>query len=261
MPEGQDALAAPVARAPTLGERLAALFPGLDRTSLIVIVVAALDLLVSSYEGSTGFFDAKLRPHLHLASHADSVISHVWWFGTAFVLLLLIPLLVSKLAGGPSARELGLGVGDWRLGLKVSLGLLALMVPIVAIAARSPAFNQQYPFCADALSSWRLLIVYELGYLAYFIAWEFIFRGWMLFGLAPRLGPGLAIVLQALPFSLMHTGKPELEAYGSILAGLALGALAWRTRSMWYGAALHGLVALAMDLFAGAHRAGVLHHG
>ena len=66
--------------------------------------------------------------------------------------------------------------------------------------------------------------------MAYFVAWEFVFRGWMLFGLAPRLGPGLAIVLQALPFSLMHTGKPELEAYGLILAGLALGALAWRTR-------------------------------
>jgi len=257
-PEVPEAVVAP--RAPTLGERLAALFPGLDRTSVMVIVVAAITLMVSSYEGSTGWFDAKLRPHLHLASHADSVISHVWWFGTSFVLLLQVPLAVSGIARGPSARELGLGLGDWRLGLKVSVGLLALMVPIVAIAARDPDFNRQYPFCADALTSWQLFIGYELCYVAYFVAWEFIFRGWMLFGLAPKIGPGLAIVLQALPFSLMHTGKPELEAYGSILAGLALGALAWPTRSMWYGAAVHGLVALAMDVFAGAHRTGVLHN-
>jgi hypothetical protein len=42
-------------------------------------------------------------------------------------------------------------------------------------------------------------------------------------------------------------GKAELEALGSIIAGIALGMLSLRTRSFYYGALIHGVVALWMD--------------
>jgi membrane protease YdiL (CAAX protease family) len=45
----------------------------------------------------------------------------------------------------------------------------------------------------------------------------------------------------------MHLGKAELEALGSIAAGIALGVLALRTRSFWYGVLIHGVVAVWMD--------------
>ena len=42
-------------------------------------------------------------------------------------------------------------------------------------------------------------------------------------------------------------GKAEIEAMGSIVAGIALGILALRTRSFWYGVAIHGVIAVWMD--------------
>ncbi len=98
--------------------------------------------------------------------------------------------------------------------------------------------------------SGKLFFVYELGYMSYFVGWEFFFRGWMLNGLLQRFGRGGAILIQTAPFAIMHLGKAELEALGSIVAGVALGVLALRTRSFWYGFFLHGLVALWMDLLA-----------
>ena len=44
------------------------------------------------------------------------------------------------------------------------------------------------------------------------------------------------------------------ESFGSIAAGLALGVLALRTGSFWYGAGLHATIAVFMDLLAGLPR-------
>ncbi len=63
-----------------------------------------------------------------------------------------------------------------------------------------------------------------------------------------------AIWVQLLPFVLMHTGKPEIEAFASIVAGIALCVLALRTRSFWYGALLHAAVAGTMDLVNAVHQ-------
>ena len=69
----------------------------------------------------------------------------------------------------------------------------------------------------------------------------------MLNGLLPKMGRAGALLLPIAPFAVMHLGKAELEALGSIVAALALGILALRTRSFWYGAMIHATVAVFMD--------------
>jgi membrane protease YdiL (CAAX protease family) len=51
-----------------------------------------------------------------------------------------------------------------------------------------------------------------------------------------------------LPYCMIHFTKPLPEACASIVAGLALGLMSLKTRSIWLGAALHITVALSMDL-------------
>jgi membrane protease YdiL (CAAX protease family) len=49
---------------------------------------------------------------------------------------------------------------------------------------------------------------------------------------------------------MIHYGKPYLEAHGAIVAGVVLGSLALRTRSIYGGFLLHISVAAGMDLLS-----------
>ena len=109
------------------------------------------------------------------------------------------------------------------------------------------SFNSYYPFYDNAHRSAAEFITWELFYFAQFFSLEFFFRGFMLFPLKRYMGSG-AIFAMMLPYVMIHYGKPLPECFGAILAGLALGTLALRTRSIWPGVLIHVVVALACDL-------------
>jgi membrane protease YdiL (CAAX protease family) len=144
----------------------------------------------------------------------------------------LIPLLIIWLAFGDSPRAYGLTLGDWRLGLKLTLLLVAIFLPIVALAARTPAMRAYY---AGDEGQWlRLIPPIALS----LISWEFLFRGFLLFALVALMGP-TAIIVQAVPFALAHLGKPEIETVTTIVGGSLFGWVAWRTRSFVYPYLIH----------------------
>ncbi len=168
----------------------------------------------------------------------------LWGFLCAGVLPLGIVIAL-----GESPTRWGLAVGDWRLGgLWVVLGLL-IMLPVGFGAAPRPEFQTYYaPLVAQYRKApyffWLALFVYMVG-------WEFLFRGFLLFGLtgdARNLKPetrnmrlAAAIAFSTLLFGASHYGKPPLEVFGSFLAGIALCLLAWHTRSCLAPIALHTL--------------------
>ena len=80
-------------------------------------------------------------------------------------------------------------------------------------------------------------------------AWEFIWRGFMLFGLEKKFG-GYAVLMQMIPFVILHNGKPFLETFGAILGGIALGILALRTRSIYYCVLTHIGVMFSIDIIS-----------
>ena len=53
-----------------------------------------------------------------------------------------------------------------------------------------------------------------------------------------------------VPYCMIHFGKPMPETLAAIAAGIILGFMSLKTRSVWMGAALHVSVALSMDLCA-----------
>ena len=71
----------------------------------------------------------------------------------------------------------------------------------------------------------------------------------MVLGLRPALGRASILVMLA-PYCMIHFHKPPLEALGAIGAGVVLGCLSWRTRTVVYGWFLHYAVALSMDLLS-----------
>lgn len=253
----------------TVGELLALLRT--DRVTWFASVIAAFVLTASRYHASTseyhrltpravqqegGLFALAVRTVLGDGAFAEQVAAttapiaeFLYWFWAALLLFLLVPLGLARLLPGVRGTDFGTGLGDWRFGLKAAGLLYAVMLPFVVAVSGTPAFQGQYPMAAGAATSMSALVVFELSYAAYFIGWEFVNRGLLCVGLYPRLGAA-AILLHTIPFAVMHAGKPEVEAYGSIVAGIALGALAVRARSFWYGALLHAAVAFTMDMLS-----------
>lgn len=223
----------------------------------VIIAGAAAVLVLSHYTGSTGFFHEHFSGRF-TGNSALTVWAHSYWFGMSVLLYLVVPLGLSAVTRGGFHQRYGLGLGDWRQGIAISALFLAIMLPIVYWAANSSSLKGLYPLggtgayrlaSADGTSrtSLPLFMFYEAGYFAYFIGWEFLFRGWLVHGLLPWFGRTAAILIQVAPFAVMHLGKAQPEALGSIVAGVALGVLSVRTRSMWYGALIHGVIAVSMD--------------
>jgi membrane protease YdiL (CAAX protease family) len=90
-------------------------------------------------------------------------------------------------------------------------------------------------------------------YLVYYLGWEFLFRGFMLFGLEGRCGAVLAILVQMIPSAIVHIGKPASESFAAIAAGLVFGYVAFRTRSILYPLLLHAIVGIGTDVFVTLH--------
>jgi uncharacterized protein len=222
--------------------------PPPKHSAIVVPLVAALVLIVSHYNGHPDFWREHLQRFMPSYTKVAPVADHLYWFYASLVLYMAVPLFVLWRMREP-LDEYGLGLGDWKLGLKISGLLLAVMLPIVAIASRTQTFSSQYPLAQSATKGWLVFGVYELGYALYFVAWEFLFRSFLLRGLHRHIGFH-AIYAQTVPFALLHVGKPQAEALGSIIAGVALGLLALRTRSFWWGALVHITVAVTMDVLS-----------
>ncbi len=164
------------------------------------------------------------------------------------LLYLLVPLLTIPLLRSPN--RLGLRLGNWRVWIVDIVIAYLVLVVLILIFGRGEAFARTYPQFKPAGRNFGTLLWYHLILLVYMFGWEFLFRGYMLFATEKELGKPAAVILQCLPFAILHAGKPELEAIGSIIAGLYLGLLALRANSMLPCAILHFAVACSMDIFA-----------
>jgi membrane protease YdiL (CAAX protease family) len=144
------------------------------------------------------------------------------------------------------------------MGLRVTgffkhLGLYALCLGVVLLAmtvvGKNSDFSSYYPFYSAASRSWFDLIVWESIYFLQFFGLEFFFRGFLLEALRRTMGSA-AIFAVAVPYCMIHFGKPYLETHGAIIAGVVLGSLAMKTRSIYAGFLVHITVAFAMDYMA-----------
>ena len=159
------------------------------------------------------------------------------------LLYLGVPLLVILLIFRESPARYGFRLGDWKAGLALTVagcGVMALVMPFVA---RTAQIRGYYAPMADS----PILLLLDTG--ADLFGWEFLFRGFLLFALYPVCGP-YAILLQAVPFTIAHFGKPELETLSCIFGGSAFGYVAWRTRSFLYPFLIHWFLATFTVLLA-----------
>jgi len=160
-------------------------------------------------------------------------------------LYLVIPLLITLLVLHENPRKYGFTLGDWRAGLVITFLACVLIAPVLWVVAHGDSTMQDY--YKDQVNGLPWNTFLDL------LGWEYIFRGWILFGYSRKFGAD-ALWLQAVPFAMAHIGKPEVETISTIFGGFAFGWVAWRTKSFVYPLLIHWFVASFTILVA----AGVL---
>ncbi len=164
-----------------------------------------------------------------------------YYYWDRVILYLLIPLLIIVVFFRDNPKEYGFSLGDWKAGLLLTAFGILLMAPVIYYLGSGDASMQEYykPFTKNL--PWTTFL--DL------IGWEFLFRGWILFGYARKFGPE-ALWIQAVPFALMHNGKPEVETLSTIFGGFAFGWVAWRTRSFVWPFLIHWFIATFIIIVA-----------
>jgi membrane protease YdiL (CAAX protease family) len=233
---------------------------GWDGRPLVALVVGALMLTAMEYVGHRPTFlalvdrladtgpSAAFWLELRLSRFLE-LAGFVWWTGWRVLGYFLVPALVVKVAFKDTLRAYGLetrGVARhlWVYGL-----FFALVLVGVVVVSYTSEFSTYYPFYKQAHRSWAELLAWEAMYAAQFFSLEFFFRGFWLRACRGAMGSH-AIFAMVVPYCMIHYGKPAAETIGAILAGIALGTLAMRTRSIWGGFLIHVSVAFSMDIAA-----------
>ena len=210
-------------------------------------VLVAFVLLSFDRFGVEHQFIKLFANHIEQANLSDNqtrYLAQMWLSATCWVLMVILPILYFWIFF-PNNHHLGLKFSKQHLPLY--LLLFTLMLPIIFVASAQDQFKFFYPLYNPA--NLHLWIIFEVVYLSQFVCVEFFFRGPILLKLNERYGYA-AIGFMMVPYALIHIYKPFPEALGSIVAGLLLGYLAIRLRSIWPGVFLHCSVALTMDVLA-----------
>jgi membrane protease YdiL (CAAX protease family) len=160
-----------------------------------------------------------------------------------FLYYMIFPLCLVILVFRENPSTYGFRIGEWKIGLKITaIGALVCLL-IADFVAQTSDFKGYYAPQNKPMFLLFLSTGLDL------IGWEFLFRGLLLFALLPICGP-YAILIQAIPFTIAHIGKPEIETLSCIFGGSIFGIIAWRTRSFLYPFLIHWFLAFLTIVFA-----------
>ncbi|MCG8424676.1 MAG: CPBP family intramembrane metalloprotease [Proteobacteria bacterium] len=221
-----------------------------DWRVIVVLVVVAVSLALQEYYGDRGVYREVFPydrddPYWTLKGFA-------WWSGWRFFGYVIIPMVAIWLMPGERVRDYYLSGREFWRHFRIYLLLFVLVFPVVVIAAQNESFYRTYPFYKWSNRSSFDFLAWQGLYALQFLSLEFFFRGFMLRGLGRAMG-SKAIFVMIVPYCMIHFGKPLAETLGAIFAGIILGTLAMRTRSMWGGVVIHIGVAVTMDVLALGH--------
>jgi len=163
----------------------------------------------------------------------------------AFLMILIGILLLFR----EKPKSFGLSLGDLKLGLKYSIILFTLAVPVMIYGSGLESFRSYYPIWKPAALSVENFIIYEIAIGVMMLYTEFFYRGFLLFGLSKsKRYKKYANLIQSFIYMLRHIGKPNLEVPYSFFAGYIFGWVDLRCKSILPSFLLHFIGNVVFDL-------------
>ena len=220
---------------------------------MIIYVSAVVLLVVFNYWAlpswflGTGFPDRIVGWLGEDSAQYRELFGYQYWGVASIVLRVLVPAALIVFVLHERPRDFGFRLrGQWPQ-LRPYLIAFGVMIPVLFLVSGLGSFQAKYPLYDGAvLGGWHFW-GYHLFYGLQFLGLEAFFRGYLLFGLYPRLG-NHAIAVMMIPYVMVHFGKPVPETFSAIVAGFVLGYLALKSKSFLWGWMLHWGVALTLDV-------------
>ena len=171
---------------------------------------------------------------------AQRIAGGLWLGGVAVVTACLAGL---KLA------DIGLAAGDLTRTL-IWLGACALLLPLIARGATSPANIAHYP--QMKLAQWPAQRIRQnaLAWGAYLLGYELFFRGLCLAWFTQTFGMWGGILTTTVIYAYAHLQKNAGETFGSLIVGVIFALMTLHTGAIWAAFLLHWMIAVTGETAA-----------
>ncbi len=167
---------------------------------------------------------------LFIVLHEYRPISNEWV--SVFLYYAVFPIGVILIILRKNPLDFGLRWGSPRVWWPWVAIICAIAAAILYAASFSTSLKDYY------LEENFKMLTYFWTTCVSLAAQEFMYRGFLLFGLKDKFKEG-SILLQTIPFVLVHLGKPELETISTIFTGILFGWVAYRGKSFWPAFIIH----------------------
>lgn len=151
---------------------------------------------------------------------------------SSLLFFFIFPVLVIMLLLRKNPLNYGLRFGEPKVWGFHSVVFCLIAFLILFFSTRNPELKDYYGKAEFSFIGYFFITFARL------FSSEFLFRGFLLFGLKDKLKEG-SILVQTIPFVLVHFSKPEIETLSCIVTGLYFGYIAYRGKSFWPAFIVH----------------------
>ena len=179
-------------------------------------------------------------------------------FAATFFLLGVIPFIAARLCG---YRISDMGIRWQRSHGKYYLGSLAFGAIAGVTGSFSKGIADFYPYLPNIGGLYDragpLALHFTAYFLLFYIPWEILFRGLLIFPFLPEEESGTGkkntavfsiAMLQTVPSAMLHFGHPLQETLMAVFFGLLAGLLCLRFRSIVPALCVHAMTGIGIDI-------------
>jgi len=166
------------------------------------------------------------------------------------VFLGILPIIIMMIFAGKSWADYGVKIPESFETLWWILGLVSLVIPINYLNAKKADNLLVYPQIRSKYWTIKVFVHEYSSWIAYLLAYELLFRGFLLFSVYRVAGAWTAMLVNVAIYAIAHVPKGQKEAVGAIPLGMLLSYLTLKTGDIWIAVVVHIALALSNSFFS-----------
>jgi membrane protease YdiL (CAAX protease family) len=193
---------------------------------------------------------AIIRRKKNNVTHPDNMISVLLQRISAIFLFGLVPAILIMFVFMKHPSSYGFVMKNSLITLIVVIATALIAVSISWLTSRSQENLNTYPQIREKEWTISLILLSAISWIAYLFAYEFMYRGFLLFSCYYAFGTWPAIIINTSLYSLTHLVKNKREGIGAFFIGIILCVLVLHIGSLWVAFYIHVVMALSNEWFS-----------